>query len=211
MGDKGAWERKLPGNVGFAFDLEKGQRLRITAQNIIDFVAFNRANLRERFDQARTKSNKRKIFVSTGDLLISRFNNPMLTILEDTFKEGHHDLQEGMCSRKRYELAAQKGIWEITYNRPVSEMPTHGCTENLTGALASYDIPYEDIPSPFNLFQHMVIDGKSGLMEHSTVRPKEPAWVTMRAEMDLLAALSVCPDVPMGGSKGATLTVFEPA
>src|SRR6202043_2314401 len=91
------WERQLPRNTGFAFDLEKGQSVRITSQTIIDFVCFNRENLRERFDQARTKANQRKIFISIGDSLISKLNNTMMTITEDTFKEGHHDLQEGMC------------------------------------------------------------------------------------------------------------------
>jgi uncharacterized protein YcgI (DUF1989 family) len=32
--------------------------------------------------------------------------------------------------------------------------------------------------------------------------------VTLRAEMDLLAAISTCPDVTVGGSTGATVTVL---
>src|ERR1700739_196081 len=136
MPEKLLWERALPRNIGFAFDLQAGQAVRITSQSIIDFVCFNRENLRERFDQARTKANQRKVFISIGDSLISKSNNTMMTIIEDTFKEGHHDLQEGMCSRKRHELAAQRGIWEKTYGRPLSEMPPHGCTENLANVLA---------------------------------------------------------------------------
>lgn len=204
------WERQLPRNTGFVFDLKAGQSVRITSQTIIDFVCFNRGNLRERFDQARTKANQRKVFISTGDSLISKLNNTMMTIVEDTFKEGHHDLQEGMCSRKRHELAAKRGMWELTYGRPLSEMPTHGCTENLGGALAPYGIALEDMPSPFNIFQDMIIHQDTGELEHSKVRPKPPgAHVTLRAEMDLLAALSVCPDVTIGGKTGATVAVFE--
>src|SRR5215469_14255085 len=120
MPDKTLWERQLERNTGYAFDMDAGQCVRIASQTIIDFVCFNRDNLRERFDQARTKANQRKIYISTGDQLISKLNNTMMTIIEDTFAEGHHDLQEGMCSRKRHELAAQKGIWEITYGRPLT-------------------------------------------------------------------------------------------
>jgi uncharacterized protein YcgI (DUF1989 family) len=156
MTDVVLWERQLSRNTGFAFDLNKGQSVRITSQTIIDFVCFNRKNLRERFDQARTKANQRKVFLTTGDSLVSKLNNTMMTIVEDTFKEGHHDLQEGMCSRKRHELAAKGGVWEATYGRPLSEMPTHGCTENLSGVLAPYGIALEDIPSPFNIFQDMI-------------------------------------------------------
>ena len=203
------WERQLPRNTGFVFDLISGQSVRITSQTIIDFVCFNRDNLRERFDQARTKANQRKVFISTGDVLVSKLNNTMMTIAEDTFKEGHHDLQEGMCSRKRHELAAQRGIWEKTYDRPLSEMPTHGCTENLSSVLAPYGVALEDVPSPFNIFQHMIIHQDTGELEHSHVRPKPPgAHVTLRAEMNLLAALSVCPDMSIGGNTGASVAVF---
>jgi hypothetical protein len=210
MPEKMLWERQLPRNTGFAFDLKAGQAVRITSQTIIDFVCFNHENLRERFDQARTKANQRKVFISTGDQLISKLNNTMMTIVEDTFKEGHHDLQEGMCSRKRHELAAAKGIWEKTYGRPLSEMPLRGCTENLGSVLAPYGIAVEDVPSPFNIFQHMIIHPDTGELEHSHIRPKPPgAYVTLRAEMDLLAALSTCPDMAAGGTTGATLAVFE--
>ena len=209
MPDKMLWERQLPRNIGFAFDMKTGQSIRVTSQTIIDFVCFNHANLRERFDQARTKANQRKVFISTGDLLISKLNNTMMTITEDTFKEGHHDLQEGMCSRKRHELAAQKGIWEITYGRPLSEMPPRGCTENLGNVLSSYGIPVEDVPSPFNIFQHMIIHADTGVLEHSHIRPKAPgAHLTLRADMDLLAAVSTCPDMAAGGNTGATLALF---
>jgi hypothetical protein len=211
MPNKTLWERQLERNIGYAFDMETGQCVRITSQTIIDFVCFNRDNLRERFDQARTKANQRKIFITTGDQLISKLNNSMMTIVEDMF-EGHHDLQEGMCSRKRHELAAARGIWEKTYGRPLSEMPPRGCTENLGGVLAPYGIAVEDVPSPFNIFQHMIIHADTGELEHSHIRPKPPgAHVTLRAEMRLLVAISTCPDMAAGGSSGATVTLLDVA
>jgi hypothetical protein len=208
MPEKTLWERQLERNIGYAFDMEAGQCTRITSQTIIDFVCFNRDNLRERFDQARTKANQRKIFISTGDQLISKLNNTMMTIVDDTF-EGRHDLEEGMCSRKRHELAAAKGIWEKTYGRPLSEMPPRGCTENLGGVLAPYGIAVEDVPSPFNIFQHMIIHADTGELEHSHIRPKPPgATVILRAEMRLLAAISTCPDMAAGGTTGATVALL---
>jgi hypothetical protein len=65
-------------NSGTAWDMKKGQRVRITFQSIVDFVVFNRDNLHERFDQARTKANQGKIYLSTGDLLVSKLNAPMI-------------------------------------------------------------------------------------------------------------------------------------
>jgi uncharacterized protein YcgI (DUF1989 family) len=135
----------------------------------------------------------------------------MATIVEDTFKDGHHDLQEGMCSRKRHELAAARGMWEITYGRPLTEMPTHGCTENLSNALAPFGIPLEDIPSPFNIFQDMIIR-PDGELVHSHTRPKAPGgFVILRAEMDLLVAISICPDSSIGGTTGASVEVMKAA
>ena len=67
-------ERQLQRNIGFTFDLKMGQSVRITSQTIIDFVCFNRENLRERFDQARTKANQRKVFLTTGDTLVCTEN-----------------------------------------------------------------------------------------------------------------------------------------
>jgi len=92
-------------NSGTAWEMKKGQRVRITFQSIVDFVVFNRDNLTERFDQARTKANQGKIYLSTGDRLISKSNVTMMTIVEDTFK-GTHDLQYGMCSECSYTSSA---------------------------------------------------------------------------------------------------------
>lgn len=211
MGTKILWDKDLKRNTGFTFELKAGQLVKITSQTIIDFVCFNLHNTRERFDQARTKANQRKVFISTGDQLVSKLNNTMAVIVEDTFQDGHHDLQEGMCSRKRHELAAARGMWEKTYGRPLTEMPTHGCTENLSGVLAPFGIPLEDIPSPFNMFQDMIIK-PDGELVHSHVRPQAPGgWVVLRAEMDLLCALSVCPDSSIGGTTGAHIAVLEAA
>lgn len=194
----------VPKNSGTAFELKKGQRLRIAGRSIVDFVAFNLHDLAERFDQARTKTNQVKIFISTGDILYSKRNNPMLTIVEDTFKEGRHDLQKGMCSRQRFQMVAagqSKRIFaegvDINPKRP-EDLPDHGCWENLSDALKPWNIASDDVPSPFNIFQCMRIDAETGIMYDTMVRPKNEAHVDFRAEMDLLVAASACPESGRG-------------
>ena len=76
----------IPKNSGRAFILRKNQHIRIIGESTVDFVAFNLDNLRERFDQARTKVMQGKIFISKGDQLLSKSNNVMLTIVEDTYQ-----------------------------------------------------------------------------------------------------------------------------
>jgi len=191
-------------NSGAAFEVLKGQRIRVAGRSIVDFVAFNLRDLTERFDQARTKTNQVKIFISTGDVLYSKRNNALMTIVADTFTEGRHDLQKGMCSRKRFEMVAQgqsKRVFAegVDINpKTAEEIPTHGCWENLSAAVQPWNITPDDVPSPFNIFQCMRIDADTGVMYDTMVRPKVEAHVDFRAEMDLLVAASACPESGRG-------------
>jgi uncharacterized protein YcgI (DUF1989 family) len=195
-------------NTGWASELKKGQIIRIIATTTVDFVCFRLQNLRERFDQARTKVYNMKLFISTGDKIMGRNNQHMMTILADGFTNGTHDLQKGMCSGYRFQLAKQENRLREYYPRDITEIPDHGCYENLSHALAPYGILPEDIPSPFNLNQHMKIDGISGRMEHTQVRPSPGNFMDLRAEMDLLVALSACPDLAVGG-KPVDVAILE--
>lgn len=193
----------VPQNSGDSFVVPCGRHVRIAGRNVVDFVAFNLHDLTERFDQARTKTNQAKLFVSTGDVLYSKLNHPMLTIVEDTFREGTHDLQKGMCSTERFRLVAEgraKRLFAegVDLNPKPGEIPDHGCWENLMDALRGYDIAPVDIPSPFNIFQTMRIDPETGRLYDTTIRPKKEAFVDMRAEMDCLVAVSACPQSGRG-------------
>jgi uncharacterized protein len=194
----------VPKNSGHSFAVKKGQVLRVAGRTVVDFVAFNLHNLCERFDQARTKTNQVKIFISTGDQLFSKLNNPLLTIVEDSFREGKHDLQKGMCSKKRFELIA-KGLAQRKFAEGVDlnpqrpeDIPDHGCWENLIDALKGYGIADEDIPSPLNIWQTMKIDPETGAMLDTTIRPEKEAHIDFRAEMDCLVAVSACPQSGRG-------------
>jgi uncharacterized protein YcgI (DUF1989 family) len=221
-------EVAMPRNTGRSFVLRKGERIRIHAESIVDLVAFNLDNLRERFDQARTKANQAKIFLTTGDVLYSKFNNVMMTITHDTF-HGKHDLQYGFCSFTRIASNGVQGrpsyevFWERSKGEPFfasmmqtagiakpEDLPDHGCWENLIGALKGYDIAPEDIPSPFNLLESVEM-GPSGQMIWRTDRdrpaPGQPAVVELRAEMHCLVVLSLCPERTLG--RGARVEIHR--
>ena len=191
----------IPPNSGRAFAVQRGQRLRVYGTSVADFVAFDRHNLRERFDQARTKTYNSTIYATRGHTLMSKANEPLLVITEDTYTDGTHDLQKGMCSAARYRLAFEEGRMREYYNRDISReaLPDHGCWENLSRALESYGVPPEDVPSPFNLFQTLRIELPSGRMSDTGIRPKPGTYIEFRAECDLLIGISACPDLPVGG------------
>lgn len=213
MSEKSVVNVTIPKNSGRAFEVRKGQRVRVAGRSIVDFVAFNLPDLTERFDQARTKTNQAKIFISTGDQLISKLNNAMLTIVEDTFTEGRHDLQKGMCSRRRFELVsegrAQRNFTgDVDPNpRKIEDIPDHGCFENLSEAVRDWGIAPVDIPSPFNIFQTMRIDSETGAMLDTFIRPAEEAHIDFRAEMDCLVAASACPE--SGRGQAVRVEIFD--
>ncbi len=200
-------------NSGAAFEVKRGQRLRVAGKSIVDFVAFNLRELTERFDQARTKTNQVKIFISTGDILYSKRNNPMLTIVADTFTEGRHDLQKGMCSRKRFEMVVEGKSTRVFAEgvdinpKKAEEIPDHGCWENLSNAVKAWDIAPDDVPSPFNIFQCMRIDPETGVLYDTMIRPKDEAHVDFRAEMDCLVAVSACPE--SGRGQAIRVEIFD--
>jgi uncharacterized protein YcgI (DUF1989 family) len=207
----------IPRNSGKSFIVKSRERIRIHAESIVDFVAFNLNNLRERFDQARTKANQRRIFISTGDVLYTKSNNVMMTIVDDTYC-GRHDLQYGMCSKSTYDLWWQlaatdtfKSNFEKLGITKREDLPDHGCWENLIDALKGYDIAPEDIPSPFNLFQSMEIDPSGWLipmMDRDRPEPGEPAHVDLRADMDCLVGVSACPERTNKG-KEVRVQIFQ--
>jgi len=199
----------VPSNTGAAFKVVEGQVLTVIGSSIVDLVAFDLHDPRHRFDQARTKANQGKIYVSTGDVLISKLNRDMLSIVEDTFTEGHHDLQYGMCGRDRWLWALRQGGAAESYlkDRPVGEQdfPDHGCFENISAAVRPYSIEPIDIPAPFNIFQHMALDCQTGVMRRTKIRPHN-GRLGLLALMDCLVALSACPDTAAGG-KDVRVTV----
>lgn len=180
--------------TGKAFVVKKGQHIRVIeveGGQIGDFVAFNADNLRERFNQARTKANQGKIRITTGDKLYSKSNSVLLTIVEDTY--GIHDLQYGMCSRWIFESPDYHGFRpSLAVGGPLGR-PAWGCWENLTEALKGWQIPPEDIPDPLNIFQTVEIDARTGGMGIVPGRSKSGDFIDFRAEMDCLTALSACP------------------
>jgi uncharacterized protein YcgI (DUF1989 family) len=201
-------QETIRNNTGRAYLVKKGQRICVSGTTIVDFVAFNHSNLRDRFDQERTKASQDKLFLTKGDFLATKTNRLMFRIVEDTYTDGTHDLEKGMCSASSYRIKAKLGKLDPHQEQPLSEVPDHGCWENLTEALKPWGIAPEDIPNPFNIFMTMEIDGKTGKLAHTAIRPSRAAHVDLEAEIDCLVGISACPDTTVGG-KPVGVTIYE--
>src|SRR5258706_7264777 len=205
-------ETVIQKNTGKTFVVKKGRIIRVTGESTADFVVFNLGDVSERFDQARTKVDQGKIYVTTGDVLISKYNNVMMTILKDTYR-GTHDMEKGMCSTSFYKKWGDKifaiygGTWK-RLGRKRGAAPKHGCWENLARALQPYKVAKADVPSPLNIFQTMVINAKTGSMRYAMTRPRPGGdSIELRAEMDCLVGISACPEG--GRGKPLRITIYD--
>ena len=180
----------IPANSGWGAEMTQGQVLRFTAMTIIDFVCLNKANPRERFDQARTKT------LQFDNLDIGR-GHPIQQI-----RHPDDDHPRGPSRRDRPPRPAIRHLQRTALRRrrrgrqdePVPSRRRHpGARPWLLGE--SPKCPGQtlrgqarDIPSPLNLFQHVEIDARTGEIKHSAIRPAQPIQVDLRAEIDLIVA-----------------------
>ena len=165
---------------GAGLRLARGEHLRIIdveGGQTGDLVAIS-TDGRHRMSSGRTFDYGGKIYISTGDVLWSDRSESMLTIVADDV--GKHDLLYAPCSMEMYRL--QYGATEYHAN----------CYDNLCAALRDLGIEPEPLPSSLNFFMNadVAVDGRLSLLPPRT---HPGASMTLRAEMNLLIALTSCP------------------
>jgi uncharacterized protein len=170
----------VPAGGGVGLRLKHGECLRvidIEGGQTGDLVAFS-ADGKQRLNSGRTFDYGGKIYVSTGDVLWSDRSNPLLTIVADDV--GKHDLLYSPCSLEMYRI--QYGITEYHAN----------CYDNLCSAFRDLGVEPEPLPSSLNFFMNadVAADGRLSFLPPKT---RAGASITLRAEMDLLIALTSCP------------------
>lgn len=170
----------IPATMGLGFKLDKGQIVRVTdveGEQVADFAAYNAVHPNERIDPGVTIDALGKMNVLPGDILYSNQYRPLLTIIKDTV--GRHDFINSACRPEMY---------EVLYNKKEHA----SCYNNLNEALAEFGLPAPDQHYPFNLFMNTVID-PSGKVSVERPLSKAGDYIELRAEMDLIIAISACP------------------
>lgn len=158
-----------------------GEMLRITdieGQQAVDFLCFNANDPTERYHAPNTIKTALNIFIGKGSVLRSTRARPMMTVIEDTC--GRHDTLFGCCSFE---------VDMVRYGRTNGE----SCQRNFERELARHDVPASLIAPNVNFFMAVPVDahGNAGITD-SPSRPGD--HVVLRAEMDVLAVLSNCPE-----------------
>jgi uncharacterized protein YcgI (DUF1989 family) len=171
----------IPRRAGVAFGLRKGQMLTVIdpeGEQVADLLAFKSEDTGEALSSGRTFDYASRIYLTKHDPLYSNRSNVMLRIVEDTV--GRHDFLLAPCSRE---------MFRIIYGE---QDPHHGCFENLAGALAPFGIAPDSIPTAFNCFMNVAVDGKTGEIKVLPPISRAGDRIVFCADMNLVIGLTAC-------------------
>jgi uncharacterized protein YcgI (DUF1989 family) len=183
---------EIPERSGVAFRLARGETLVVIdprGEQVADLLAFNAHDVGEVISSGRTLDYASRIYLTTGDKVYSNRSNIMLEIVSDTV--GRHDFLLTPCSADTFRLL---------YDDPA---PHRGCFGNLAAALEPYGIAPDGIPTAFNCFMNVPVDGATGELKVLPPLSKPGDHIAFRAEIDLIIGLTACsaPDSNGGSFK----------
>ena len=175
-------DETIPPAGHFAAELRKGQVLRILdveGQQVADLVSINAHKLSEKLSVMNSVNLNKQVFPRVGYVLYSDEANAMMTIIADTC--GVHDMFAGACSR-------------YTNERRYGVKDSKNCRDNLAEALKPWGIAWKDVPFNMNVFMNCPI-GPDGNWSIQAPKSKAGDYIDFRAEMDVIAAFSNCPQI----------------
>lgn len=179
-------DETLPAGRGWAREVRAGQIFRIVdleGNQAVDTLFYNARNLDERYSAADTVREQGGIYLTTGTRLLSGEGRALLTIVADTC--GRHDTLGGACSAESN---------QVRYALDKKFM--HNCRDSFLLALAAFGqgMGKRDLASNINFFMNVPVTPEGGLSFADGVSAPG-RYVEMRAEMDVLALISNCPQL----------------
>jgi uncharacterized protein len=174
--------------TGTAFELKAGQTLTVIdplGGQVADLLAFNAHDIGEAISSGRTLDYASRIYLTTGDPLYSNRSNVMLDIVADTV--GRHDFLLTPCS---------KDTFRIIYG---DTAPHQGCFGNLAAALAPWGVTDDMIPTAFNCFMNVPVDGETGALKVLPPLSRAGDRIAFTARMDLVIGLTACSALQSNG------------
>jgi uncharacterized protein len=176
------FEKIVPAKAPWAGRVARGDVLVITdldGQQAVDFLCYDAHDLGDRYSSTNTIKVQGNIYVGLGTVLYADSGNPLMTVVEDSC--GKHDTIYGCCSNPNNML--RYGV-----------VTTESCYTNFEMILAEHGLGREAIVPNINWFMSVPVlnDGSAGVAE-AALRPG--SRVGLRAERDVLAVLSNCPQM----------------
>ena len=171
----------IPPRSGVSFILRKNQQLKVVdieGEQVSDFICYNLIDTHEYLSSGRTIDYAESIFLTKGHLFYSNRSNVMFEMIEDTV--GRHDFLLTPCSSDTF---------RIIYGH---SSPHRGCMGNLAAALKEFEITPDDIPTCFNIFMHVAVDGETGKIRVLPPKSKPGDYIILEAKMDLIIGMTAC-------------------
>ena len=173
-------------------NIAEGDILRIIdleGQQAVDFLCYNLSDPAEHYHAPNTIKIPGNIYLGKGSVLWSVRARKLMTLIEDTC--GGHDTIFGCCSF---------ALDEVRYGKTNPEC----CHLNFERELARHGLGPESVVPNVNLFMNVPVapDGGVAIVEGQS---KARDYVDLRAEMDVLAVLSNCPEA-LNPATGASPT-----
>lgn len=195
-------DQVLPPDSPWGRVIPRGAMLRIVdleGKQAVDFLCYSAQDPSERYNAADTMKYAGTIFLTKGHGLWSDMGRKLLTIVEDTC--GRHDTIGGCCSGASN---------QVRYG--VSGTPN--CRDNFLRALSPFGLGKKDVVANVNFFMNVPVgpDGRMGIVDGLS---SAGDFVDLRAEMDVLVAISNCPQTrnPCSGYQPTPIrvVVWQPA
>jgi urea carboxylase-associated protein 1 len=192
----------VPARKPWGHVVKRGEILRLVdlhGQQAVDFLCFDAANPTDRYSATNTVKVQGNIHIGGGTVLYSDSGAALFTIIADTI--GRHDTIYGCCSEANNFL--RYGV-----------RGTPSCYANFREVLAQFGLDERSIVGNVNFFMSVPVlpDGDAGVADG--VSPPG-SQVELRAERDVLAVLSNCPQMhnPCNGYNPTPIQVviYRPA
>lgn len=171
----------VPGGWYSTYKLKAGERIRIASpggDSAVALLAWNAADTSERLNHADSIKIQWTAALGKGRLLFSDMGRVLLSIVEDS--SGAHDVLAG-------------GLNAVSVTRKYGPDATLRNTRtNFVLAASKFGLDPSDI-APFITFFAPVTVGEDGTLSWRNDARRAADFVELRAEMDLLVAISNCP------------------
>jgi uncharacterized protein len=180
------YDQIVPAGEPWIHEIRQGQYFRIVdmaGNQAADTLFFNAHDYEERYSAQETIRAQGNIYLTTGTQLMSSQGHVLLTIVADTC--GRHDTLGGAC-------ATESNM--VRYGIETRFM--HACRQSFVKAVIDWGRGLEkrDITHNINFFMNVPVtpDGRLTFADGVSGPGK---YVEMRAEMDVLALISNCPQL----------------
>jgi len=176
----------VPAGESWIHEIPKGAYFRIVdleGNQAVDTLFYNAHDYSDRYSAQDTIRNQRNIYLTTGTRLMSSAGHVMMTIVADTC--GRHDTLGGAC-------AAESNM--VRY--ALEKRYMHACRQSFLKAIVEWEhgMDKRDITSNINFFMNVPVTPEGELnFEDGVSAPGK--YVELRAEMDVLALISNCPQL----------------